>query len=57
MSSGDPKMRVGSAGRLVTPHSSRGYAFESAGDSDEEEVKLATEEDGVTSYENVKMIF
>ncbi|XP_022891590.1 probable AMP deaminase [Olea europaea var. sylvestris] len=52
MSSGDPKMRVGSAGRLVTPHSSRGYAFESAGDSDEEEVKLATEEDGVTSYEN-----
>ncbi|KAL2543061.1 AMP deaminase [Abeliophyllum distichum] len=52
MSSRDPKLRVGSTGRLVTPLSSGGYAFESAGDSDVEETELATGEDPVTSYEN-----
>ncbi|CAI9092743.1 OLC1v1028068C1 [Oldenlandia corymbosa var. corymbosa] len=36
------QLRVGSVGHIVTPTSSRGYAVESAGDSDEEGTELAT---------------
>ncbi|KAK2990787.1 hypothetical protein RJ640_012688 [Escallonia rubra] len=46
------KTRVGSVGRLVTPRSSGGYAFESAEDSDEEGRELAIEEDTLYTYEN-----
>ncbi|KAH6756362.1 AMP deaminase [Perilla frutescens var. hirtella] len=44
-------MRVGSAGRLVTPRSAGGYAFESTGDSDDDGTELEVEED-VLSYQN-----
>ncbi|KAK6160032.1 hypothetical protein DH2020_003413 [Rehmannia glutinosa] len=38
-------MRVGSVGRLVTPRSAGGYAFESTGDSDDEGTELSARED------------
>jgi AMP deaminase len=46
------KMRIGSVGRLVTPRSSAGYAYESVEDSDEERTELATEEDSFYTYED-----
>ncbi|XP_057777088.1 AMP deaminase-like isoform X2 [Salvia miltiorrhiza] len=45
-------MRVGSVGRLVTPGSACGYAFERTGDSDDEGTELEVEED-VLSYQNI----
>ncbi|XP_028094944.1 AMP deaminase-like isoform X1 [Camellia sinensis] len=48
----DQSMWVGSGGRLMTPRSSGGYAFGSAGDSDDEGTELATGEDLYT-YENI----
>ncbi|GER32275.1 AMP deaminase [Striga asiatica] len=45
-------MRVGSVGRLVTPRSSGGYAFESTGDSDDEGTELSARENHVLSYQN-----
>lgn len=47
------KMRVGSVGRLVTPRSSGGYAFESVDDSDEEGMELTIGEDTIYTYENI----
>ncbi|KAL8106243.1 hypothetical protein AgCh_029869 [Apium graveolens] len=41
------KMRVGSVGRLVTPRSSSGYAFESVEHSDEEGMDHTIEEDNI----------
>ncbi|KAL8035646.1 hypothetical protein ABFX02_12G111100 [Erythranthe guttata] len=38
-------MRVGSAGRLATPRSAGSYAFDSAGDSDDEGTELEAEDD------------
>ncbi|XAR65142.1 AMP deaminase [Bertholletia excelsa] len=46
------KMRIGSGGRLMTPRTPCGYAFESIGDSDEE-TELASGEDIDFSYENI----
>lgn len=46
-------MRVGSVGRLVTPRSSGGYAFESVEDSDEEGMELTIGEDTIYTYENI----
>lgn len=40
-------MRVGSVGRLVTPRSSSGYAFESVEHSDEEGMDHTIEEDNI----------
>ncbi|KAL0385684.1 UNVERIFIED_CONTAM: AMP deaminase [Sesamum radiatum] len=40
-------MRVGSAGRLVTPRSAGGYTFEGTGDSDDEETELPICEDHI----------
>lgn len=48
-------MRVGSVGRLVTPGSACGYAFERTGDSDDEGTELEVGED-VSSYQNVNLI-
>ncbi|XP_011086412.1 AMP deaminase [Sesamum indicum] len=45
-------MRVGSAGRLVTPRSAGGYTFEGTGDSDDEETELPITEDHMLSYQN-----
>ncbi|KAL0364092.1 UNVERIFIED_CONTAM: AMP deaminase [Sesamum angustifolium] len=45
-------MRVGSAGRLVTPRSAGGYTFEDTGDSDDEEELLPITEDHMLSYQN-----
>ncbi|KAI3467409.1 hypothetical protein Pfo_024072 [Paulownia fortunei] len=45
-------MRVGSAGRLTTPRSAGGYAFESTGDSDDEATELSAGEDHALSYQN-----
>ncbi|CAA0834717.1 AMP deaminase [Striga hermonthica] len=45
-------MRVGSVGRLVTPRSSGGYAFESTGDSDDEGAELSARENHVLSHQN-----
>ncbi|XP_059648905.1 probable AMP deaminase [Cornus florida] len=47
------KMWVGSGGRLMTPRSSGGYAFESAGDSDEEGTDNAAGEDTLFTYQNI----
>ncbi|KZV32253.1 putative AMP deaminase [Dorcoceras hygrometricum] len=47
-----PILRVGSVGRLVTPRSTGGYAFESTGDSDDERTELSEREDHDLSYEN-----
>ncbi|XP_073059310.1 probable AMP deaminase isoform X2 [Primulina eburnea] len=47
-----PILRVGSVGRLVTPRSTGGYAFESTGDSDDERTELSEREDPDLSYEN-----
>lgn len=44
-------MRVGSAGRLVTPRAAGGYAFESTGDSEDEGTELEVDED-ILSYQN-----
>lgn len=49
-------MRVGSAGRLATPRSTGSYAFEIAGDSEDEGTEIASGEDHVLSYKNVKLI-
>ncbi|KAL0421195.1 UNVERIFIED_CONTAM: AMP deaminase [Sesamum latifolium] len=45
-------VRVGSAGRLVTPRSAGGYTFEGTGDSDDEETELPICEDHMLSYQN-----
>ncbi|KAK4479751.1 hypothetical protein RD792_015283 [Penstemon davidsonii] len=45
-------MRVGSAGRLVTPRSAGGYAFENTEDSDDEGTELQAGEEHDLSYEN-----
>ncbi|KAL8533930.1 hypothetical protein ACS0TY_010092 [Phlomoides rotata] len=44
-------MWVGSVGRLATPRSAGGYAFENTGDSDDEGTELATG-DNISSYQN-----
>ncbi|KAA8529476.1 hypothetical protein F0562_033725 [Nyssa sinensis] len=46
------KIRMGSGGRVMTPRSSGGYAFESVGDSDEEGTELAPGEEILLTYEN-----
>ncbi|KAM7464557.1 hypothetical protein LguiA_032678 [Lonicera macranthoides] len=47
------KMRMGSVGRVITPRSSGGYAYESVEDSDEEGTELATGEDTFYTYEGL----
>ncbi|XP_058194281.1 AMP deaminase-like isoform X2 [Rhododendron vialii] len=47
------KIRVGSGGRLMTPRSSRGYAFDSTGDSDDEGTEVSTGQDILFTYENL----
>ncbi|XP_052172872.1 probable AMP deaminase isoform X2 [Diospyros lotus] len=47
------KFWVGSGGRLMTPRSSGGYAFESSVDSDEEGPELATQDDILFTYKNI----
>ncbi|KAI8528464.1 hypothetical protein RHMOL_Rhmol12G0150200 [Rhododendron molle] len=47
------KIRVGSGGRLMTPRSSRGYAFDSTGDSDDEGTEVSTGQDVLFTYENL----
>lgn len=42
--------RIVSVGRLVTPRSPAGNAFDNAGDSDEEGTELANEDDILFSY-------
>lgn len=46
-------MRMGSVGRIITPRSSGGYAYESVEDSDEEGTELATGEDTFYTYEGL----
>ncbi|KAG5522368.1 hypothetical protein RHGRI_034524 [Rhododendron griersonianum] len=47
------KIRVGSGGRLMTPRSSRGYAFDSTGDSDDEGTEVSTGQDVLFTYEDL----
>lgn len=46
-------MRVGSVGRMVTPRSSGGYAFESVEGSDEEGTDFTNGDDNVYTTEDV----
>ena len=46
-------VRVTPVGRLMTPRSLGGNAFDSAGESDEEGTELAIGEDGCFRYEDI----
>lgn len=53
MNKSGSKIRVGSGGRLMTPRSSCGYAFDSTGDSDDEDTEVSTGQDVLFTYENL----
>lgn len=53
MNKSGSKIRVGSGGRLMTPRSSCGYAFDSTEYSDEEGTEVSTGQDVLLTYENL----